>query len=215
MDTLIAQNNEELLLKEKYQFLETACKTNTAGTIIGPLLTGVLVFQEASLGSLVIWLVAMTLCVIFRAYMVFSKNKDRKLTTKQKIFNVNLGVFMVTACWGLGWLIVTPTLPFNLQCLYLLMSSTAVFVGLYGYSIHRPTFLCFALPIFICQFAISLIPPLMFPWPILMGEFAFSLYTIKMASYFSKSWVETVSLPKRRQVHPYRSFSSSLFLLQP
>ena len=39
----------------------------------------------------------------------------------------------------------------------------------------------------------------MFPWPILMGEFAFSLYAIKMASYFSKSWVKTVSLQIQNQ----------------
>ncbi len=193
------QNNEELLLEEKYQFLETASKANTAGTVIGPVLTGALIFQEAALGNLIVWLTTMALCVAFRAYMVFSKNKDQTLSTKKKIFNLNLGVFTVTACWGLGWLIVTPTLPFNLQCLYLLMSSTAVFVGLYGYSIHRPTFLCFALPIFIGQFIVSLIPPFMFPWPILLGEFAFSLYAIKMASYFSKSWVKTISLQIQNQ----------------
>jgi len=191
--------HEDLLLEEKYQFLETASKTNTAGTLIGPLLTGALVFQDAALGSLTIWLTAMTICVAFRIYMVFFRNKDAQLTTKKKIGNLNLGVFSVTACWGLGWLIVAPNLPFNLQCLYLLMSSTAVFVGLYGYSIHRPTFLCFALPIFFGQFIASLIPPLMFPWPILLGEFAFSLYAIKMASYFSNSWIKTVSLQIQNQ----------------
>jgi signal transduction histidine kinase len=199
MDTFSIQNNDELLLEEKYQFLETASKTNTAGTIIGPALTGALVFQDAELLSLTIWLSAMAICVVFRAYMVFSRNKDQSLSINKKIFNLTIGVFSVTACWGLGWLIVTPTLPFNLQCLFLLMSSTAVFVGLYGYSIHRPTFLCFALPIFVCQFIASLTPPLMFPWPILLGEFAFSLYAVKMASYFSKSWIKTVSLQIQNQ----------------
>jgi signal transduction histidine kinase/CheY-like chemotaxis protein len=95
---------------------------------------------------------------------------------------------------------VVPGLPFNLQCLYMLMSSTAVFVGLYGYSINRNTFLCFALPIFICQFIVSLIPPLIFPWPIMLGEFAFSLYTLKMASYFSDSWIRNVSLQIQNQM---------------
>ncbi|MBU3557368.1 response regulator [Polynucleobacter sp. Ross1-W9] len=199
MDTFSIENNNELLLEEKYQFLETASKANTAGTVIGPLLTGILVFQEAPLGPLSIWLGTMLVCVIFRAYMVLTRNKDQQLSVKRKIFNLNLGVFTVTACWGLGWLIVAPTLPFNLQCLYLLMSSTAVFVGLYGYSIHRSTFICFALPIFAGQFISSLTPPLMFPWPILMGEFAFSLYAIKMSSYFSSSWVKTVSLQIQNQ----------------
>ena len=199
METFSIQNDTDLLLEEKYQFLETASKTNTAGTVIGPLLTGILIFQEAELGALIIWLATMLICVVFRAYMVFFKNKDQTQSTQRKILNLNIGVFTVTACWGLGWLIVAPTLPFNLQCLYLLMSSTAVFVGLYGYSIHRPTFLCFALPIFVGQFIASLIPPLMFPWPILLGEFAFSLYTIKMASYFSQSWVKTVSLQIQNQ----------------
>jgi len=137
MDAFSIQNNSELLLEEKYQFLETASKANTAGTVIGPLLTGILVFQEAPLGPLSIWLGAMVICVLFRAYMVFYKNKDQNFSVKRKIINLNMGVFAVTACWGLGWLIVAPTLPFNLQCLYLLMSSTAVFVGLYGYSINR------------------------------------------------------------------------------
>jgi len=73
MDTLPIQNNESLLLEEKYQFLETASKTNTAGTIIGPLLTGALVFQDAPLDRLVVWLLIMAICVGFRAYMVFSK----------------------------------------------------------------------------------------------------------------------------------------------
>lgn len=199
MDTFLIHQHENLLLEEKYLFLETASKTNTAGTVIGPLLTGALVFQDAALGSLTIWLAVMAICVAFRAYMVFFRNKDSQLSIKKKISNLNLGVLSVTACWGLGWLIVAPTLPFNLQCLYLLMSSTAVFVGLYGYSIHRPTFLCFALPIFIGQFIASLIPPFMFPWPILLGEFAFSLYAIKMASYFSNSWVKTVSLQLQNQ----------------
>lgn len=199
MDTYSIHQPEELLLSEKYQFLETASKTNTAGTIIGPILTGALIFQEAAILNLLIWLSVMAICVAFRAYMVFVKNKDRRLPIHKKIINLNVGVFSVTASWGLGWLIVAPTLPFNLQCLYLLMSSTAVFVGLYGYSINRSTFLCFALPIFIGQFIASLIPPLMFPWPILLGEFAFSLYAIKMASYFSNSWVKTVSLQIQNQ----------------
>lgn len=199
MDAFSMQNSNKLLLEEKYQFLETASKANTAGTVIGPLLTGILVFQEASLRPLSIWLGVMLLCVIFRAYMVFTRNKDPQLSVKRKIFNLNLVVFTVTACWGLGWLIVAPTLPFNLQCLYLLMSSTAVFVGLYGYSIHRSTFICFALPIFAGQFISSLTPPFMFPWPILMGEFAFSLYAIKMSSYFSSSWIKTVSLQIQNQ----------------
>jgi signal transduction histidine kinase/CheY-like chemotaxis protein len=199
MDTYSIHQPEELLLSEKYQFLETASKTNTAGTIIGPILTGALIFQEAAILNLLIWLSVMAICVAFRAYMVFVKNKDRRLPIHKKIVNLNVGVFSVTASWGLGWLIVAPTLPFNLQCLYLLMSSTAVFVGLYGYSINRSTFLCFALPIFIGQFIASLIPPLMFPWPILLGEFAFSLYAIKMASYFSNSWVKTVSLQIQNQ----------------
>jgi signal transduction histidine kinase len=79
------------------------------------------------------------------------------------------------------------------------MSSTAIFVGLYGYSIHRPTFLCFALPIFIPQFIVSLIPPFIFPWPVVLGEFAFSLYALKMSSYFSNSWVKAVSLQIQNQ----------------
>lgn len=194
MDSFASQDNEDLLLEEKYQFLETASKTNTAGTVIAPLLTGILVFQEVDLTKLIAWFTLMTIGVILRAYILFVRNHDQRLSIKKRIAGINLGVFSVTACWGLGWLIVAPTLPFNLQCLYLLMSSTAIFVGLYGYSIHRPTFLCFALPIFIGQFIASLTPPFMFPWPILLGEFAFSIYTIKMASYFSKSWTNTVTL---------------------
>jgi signal transduction histidine kinase/CheY-like chemotaxis protein len=189
-----------LLLEEKYRFLQTASKTNTLGTIIGPVLSAVLVYQEAHLPSLLIWLAVMTVSVLFRAYMVFFRNRDETLTIQRKIFNLNLGVFTVTSTWGLGWLIVVPGLPFNLQCLYMLMSSTAIFVGLYGYSINRNTFLCFALPIFICQFIVSLIPPLIFPWPIMLGEFAFSLYTLKMASYFSDSWVRNVSLQIQNQM---------------
>jgi signal transduction histidine kinase/CheY-like chemotaxis protein len=199
MDTFSIQDNNELLLEAKYKFLETASRTNTAGTIIGPLFTAILIFQEILPLNLAIWLIAMITCVIFRAYMIFTKNKDPKLTTKTKILNVNLGVVSVTACWGLGWLIIATALPFSLQCIYLLMSSTAVFVGLYGYSVHRSTFLCFVLPIFICQFLASILPPVMFPWPIQLGNFAFFLYTVKMASYFSKSWIQTVRLQIQNQ----------------
>jgi signal transduction histidine kinase len=142
----------------------------------------------------------MTLCVLLRAYIVFYKNKHSSQSIEQKIINLNWAVFSVTACWGLGWLIVVPELPFNLQCLYLLMSSTAIFVGLYGYSINRATILCFAAPIFICQFIITSIPPFIFPWPIILGELAFSLYTLKMASYFSKSWTNTVTLQIQNQM---------------
>jgi signal transduction histidine kinase len=80
------------------------------------------------------------------------------------------------------------------------MSSTAIFVGLYGYSINRATILCFATPIFICQFIITSIPPFIFPWPIILGELAFSLYTLKMASYFSNSWTNTVKLQIQNQM---------------
>jgi signal transduction histidine kinase/ActR/RegA family two-component response regulator len=185
--------------EEKYQFLETASRTNTFGTIIGPLLTAALIFNDAEIVSLNIWLFAMLIAVAYRGYLVFIKNKDQKLSTKDKIANINKGVLFVTICWGAGWLMIAPGLPFNLQCLYLLMTSTAIFVGLYGYSIHRPTFLCFALPIFIGQFIASLTPPFIFPWPILLGEFAFSLYTLKMASYFASSWTKTVSLQIQNQ----------------
>jgi signal transduction histidine kinase len=200
MKSISINQDASLLQEEKYLFLQTASKTNTLGTILGPLLTAALIFQDTDLRKLAIWLSVMAACVTFRAYIVFIRNKRGDLSTERKIFNIGLGVFSVTACWGLGWLIVVPTLVFNLQCLYLLMSSTAIFVGLYGYSIHRPTFLCFALPIFICQFTISLIPPIIFPWPILLGEFAFALYTLKMASYFSDSWIKTVSLKIQNQI---------------
>ncbi|QWE24079.1 hybrid sensor histidine kinase/response regulator [Polynucleobacter sp. AP-Elch-400A-B2] len=199
MGIFSAHDNNESLLEEKYKFLEIASRTNTAGTVIGPLFTGILIFQDTPLLNLAIWLIAMILCVMFRAYMIFARNKDTKLSTKKKIFNLNLGVVSVTSCWGVGWLIIATTLPFSLQCIYLLMSSTAVFVGLYGYSIHRSTVICFALPIFSCQFIASIVPPVMFPWPIQLGNFAFFLYTIKMASYFSKSWIETVSLQIQNQ----------------
>ena len=199
MDLFSIEDNKDLLLEEKYRFLETASRTNTAGTVIGPLFTGILIYQETPPLNLAIWLAAMITCVVFRAYMIFTRNKDPKLTTKKKILNLNLGVVSVTACWGLGWLMIATVLPFSLQCIYLLMSSTAVFVGLYGYSVHRSTFLCFALPIFSCQFLASILPPVMFPWPIQLGNFAFFLYTIKMASYFSKSWIQTVSLQIQNQ----------------
>lgn len=199
MSTPSVHDNNELLLEEKYKFLEIASRTNTAGTVLGPLFTGILIFQGTPLLNLAIWLIAMIMCVIFRAYMIFVRNKDPKLSTKKKIFNLNLGVVSVTSCWGVGWLIIATTLPFSLQCIYLLMSSTAVFVGLYGYSIHRSTVICFAFPIFSCQFIASIVPPVMFPWPIQLGNFAFFLYTIKMASYFSKSWIQTVSLQIQNQ----------------
>jgi signal transduction histidine kinase/CheY-like chemotaxis protein len=195
-----AQENS-LLQKEKFQFLQTASRANTIGTVIGPLFTAFLVIEEVNtLNNLIIWLAAMTLCVLLRAYIVFYKNKYSTQSIEQKIVNLNWAVFSVTACWGLGWLIVVPELPFNLQCLYLLMSSTAIFVGLYGYSINRATILCFAAPIFICQFIITSIPPFIFPWPIILGELAFSLYTLKMASYFSKSWTNTVTLQIQNQM---------------
>lgn len=195
----IKQDNP-LLLEEKYLFLQTASKTNTFGTIIGPLLTAALLTQDADITRLSFWLIAMTVSVLFRIYMVFVRNADPTIPTTKKISNLTWGVFMVTSSWGLGWIILVPTLTFNLQCLFLLMSSTAIFVGLYGYSIHRPTFLAFILPILICQFVISLIPPFIFSWPILLGEFAFSMYTLKMSSYFSESWIKTVTLQIQNQI---------------
>ncbi len=199
MDSFLLDKNDPQLLSEKLTFLQTASRTNTAGTIFGPILTAAVIYQDALIGHLLEWLVVMFVCVSYRAYVVFYKNKSNRYSIPQKIFNLTTGVFSVTLCWGLGWVLLVPSLPFNLQCLYMLMSSTAIFVGLYGYSIHRPTFLCFALPIFIPQFIISLIPPIPFPWPVVLGEFAFSLYSLKMASYFSNSWIKTVSLQIQNQ----------------
>ena len=199
MDSFLLDKNDPLLLNEKYTFLQTASRTNTAGTIFGPILTAAVIYQDSIVSHLFDWLVVMFLAVAYRAYVVFYKNKSNRLSIEQKITNLTQGVLSVTLCWGLGWIILVPSLPFNLQCLYMLMSSTAIFVGLYGYSIHRPTFLCFALPIFIPQFIISLIPPFIFPWPVVLGEFAFSLYALKMASYFSNSWIKTVSLQIQNQ----------------
>lgn len=200
MDSFLLDKNDPLLLNEKFAFLQTASRTNTAGTIFGPILTASVIYQDSIVSHLLDWLIVMFLAVAYRAYVVFYKNKSNRFTIPQKITNLTLGVLSVTLCWGLGWIILVPNLPFNLQCLYMLMSSTAIFVGLYGYSIHRPTFLCFALPIFIPQFIISLIPPFIFPWPVVLGEFAFSLYALKMASYFSNSWIKTVSLQIQNQI---------------
>lgn len=194
------KENDPLLLEEKYLFLQTASKTNTFGTIIGPLLTAALIADEINIHRLGIWLIAMTISVLIRIYLVFIRNSDPHIAISKKISNLTLGVFLVTSSWGLGWVILVPHLTFNLQCLFLLMSSTAIFVGLYGYSIHRPTFLAFILPILICQFAVSLTPPFIFSWPILLGEFAFSMYTLKMSSYFSDSWIKTVSLKIQNQI---------------
>jgi signal transduction histidine kinase len=192
---------DNLLQEEKYQFLQTASRTNTLGTIIGPLFAASVVIQDTSKPiNLAIWLAIMAGCVAYRSYLSFIKNSDPSLPITKKILNLNLGIFLNTSCWGLGWLILVPTLTFSFQCIYLLMCSTAVFVGLYGYSVNRSSFLCFILPIIICQFASHFIPPYIFTWQIIMGEFAFFAYTLKMSSYFSESWVKNVTLQIQNQV---------------
>ena len=174
--------------------MRSASVTNTSGTFIAPLLLYFLIYKEVPKFNLILWLGIMSLSVLLRAYLLFSKRIQGKSSDKSKIFYLNIGIFFTTLSWGLGWYILGPIMSIEHRCLYLLMTSTALFVGIYAYSINRATLLVFFLPLKLLEFAATLAPPFLLPWPTVIGEVIFFYYLIKMSSHFSNSWLTSLTL---------------------
>lgn len=189
-----SEDEDEKITHEKYIFMRSASVTNTSGTFIAPLLLYFLIYKEVPKFNLILWLGIMSLSVLLRAYLLFSKRIQGKSSDKSKIFYLNIGIFFTTLSWGLGWYILGPIMSIEHRCLYLLMTSTALFVGIYAYSINRATLLVFFLPLKLLEFAATLAPPFLLPWPTVIGEVIFFYYLIKMSSHFSNSWLTSLTL---------------------
>ena len=195
----LAHDEDENITHEKYMFMRAASVTNTSGTFVAPILLYFLIDAEAPQFNLFLWLGIMSFAVLLRAYLLFSKRIQEKSSDKTKIFYLNVGIFFTTLSWGLGWYILGPVISIEHRCLYLLMTSTALFVGIYAYSINKSTLLVFFLPMKVLEFSATLAPPFLLPWPTVIGEILFFYYLIKMSSHFSNSWLTSLILRKNNE----------------
>jgi signal transduction histidine kinase len=85
------------------------------------------------------------------------------------------------------------------RMIYVYMTTAAMISSMFAYSVNRPTFYAFTLPIMIPAMSTLLWPTFIFPWPFSVGLATLYLVVLGIAKNFSKVFEESVSLRFRNE----------------
>jgi signal transduction histidine kinase len=94
---------------------------------------------------------------------------------------------------------MAPDLHMVNRMIYVYMTTAAMISSMFAYSVNRPTFYAFTLPIMIPAMSTLLWPTQIFPWPFSVGLAALYLVVLGIAKNFSKVFEESVSLRFRNE----------------
>jgi signal transduction histidine kinase len=85
------------------------------------------------------------------------------------------------------------------RMIYVYMTTAAMISSMFAYSVNRPTFYAFTLPIMIPAMSTLLWPTFIFPWPFSVGLATLYLVVLGIAKNFSQVFEESVSLRFRNE----------------
>lgn len=189
------------LAREKCSHIVKAAKSATIANILAPLLCIPMFRDQVDATNFTIWLTYMFVVVAFRTVIVFGmpSGKDNIIEPYADLRKISFSIGMVGLGWGLGWPLMTPELSMVDRMIYVYMTTAAMISSMFAYSVNRPTFYAFTLPIMIPALSTLLWPTHIFPWPFAVGLATLYLVVLGIAKNFSKVFEESVSLRFRNE----------------
>lgn len=195
------RSNNFYLLREKASHITKTARSATIANVLAPLLCIPAFKDEVKPIHLGIWLAYMFVAVAIRTWVVFKlKFKADEIINPER--NLKLMTFVMCSMgigWGMGWLLMAPDLMLVNRVIYIYMLTVALMGGMFAYSVHKPTFFTFSLPIMIPSLSTGLWSVDIFPWTFSVGLATVYLVVLGIAKSFSQTFEESVRLRFRNE----------------
>jgi two-component system, sensor histidine kinase len=189
------------LLREKSVHITKAARSATVANVLAPLLCIPAFKDELSISNLAIWLAYMGVVVVIRTWIVFKLPYEaEKIDNPQRDLTwITYAVGIVGIGWGLGWVLMAPELQLVNQMIYVYMTTAAMIAGMFAYSVNKPTFFAFTLPIMLPSLSTVLWSTQSFPWPFVVGLATLYIVVLSIAKNFAETFENSVRLRFRNE----------------
>jgi signal transduction histidine kinase/CheY-like chemotaxis protein len=195
------QSNNFYLLCEKASHITKAARSATIANVLAPLLCIPAFKDEVRPMHLGIWLTYMLVVVAVRTWIVFKlKFESKDIVDPQH--NLNLMTFALASMgvgWGMGWVLMAPDLLLVNRVIYVYMITVALMGSMFAYSVHKPTFYTFTLPIMIPSLTTGLWSVDIFPWTFSVGLATVYIVVLGISKSFSQTFEDSVRLRFRNE----------------
>ena len=189
------------VMREKAAHITKAARSATIANILAPLLCIPMFQEDVGSADFSIWLGYTLLAVAVRTVMVFSlEHEAGKIEDPQRNLRVmTYALGLVGLGWGSGWILMAPDLDMVNRMIYVYMTTAAMISSMFAYSVNRPTFLAFTLPIMIPSIGSVVWSSSIFPWPFTLGLASLYIVVLSIAKSFAKIFEDSVNLRFRNE----------------
>ncbi|MFD0666309.1 ATP-binding response regulator [Ramlibacter sp. MAHUQ-53] len=184
----------QYIARETSSYLASAVRSTTVANFVAPLLTVPLFWDEADPVRFGLWLVYMIAAGIARYVLARQLETDpaRIDDPVASMRTTTWCVGLIGVGWGLGWIILTPDLGMVNRLMYMYVTTGAMFSSMFGYGVHRPTFLAMCLPIFLPAIAAAFWPHNGFPWPFSVGVATLFISVLGISKRFARTYQDSL-----------------------
>ena len=189
------------LLREKAAHITKAARSATIANILAPLLCIPAFEDEVTPLRLNSWLSYMFVVVLVRTWIIYKlEYKTDNISDPQRNLRlVSFAVGIVGLGWGLGWVLMAPELQMINRMIYVYMITAAMVSGMFAYSVNKPTFYAFTLPIMIPSLGSAVWSLEIFPWTFSVGLATVYIVVLSIAKNFSQTFEDSVRLRFRNE----------------
>jgi signal transduction histidine kinase len=189
------------LLREKAAHITKAARSATIANILAPLLCIPAFGDEVTPLRLNSWLSYMFAVIVIRTWIIYKlAYQTENISDPQRNLNmVSFAVGIVGLGWGLGWVLMAPELQMINRMIYVYMITAAMVSGMFAYSVNKPTFYAFTLPIMIPSLGSAAWSLEIFPWTFSVGLATLYIVVLSIAKNFSQTFEDSVSLRFRNE----------------
>jgi signal transduction histidine kinase len=201
--------SEVALLREKSSHIAKAARSATIANVLAPLLCIPMFMDEVSFANFVSWLSYMGVAVSFRTWAIYKlEYETEKIVNPQRDLRIiTYAIGVVGFGWGLGWVLMAPSLHMVNRMIYVYMTTAAMISGMFAYSVNRVTFLAFTVPIMLPSLGTAIWSIDVIPWPFAVGLATLYIVVLSIAKNFAKIFEDSVRLRFRNE-HLYQELAT-------
>lgn len=195
------QARHDYVMREKSAYLSKTARSTVPANILAPVLCIPLFYDEVDPIWLFAWSALMSVLVVLRITTTWGLPVEpaKILDAVKNLRIVTRGVGFIGFGWGIGWVMLTPQLSMANRMIYLFITTGALISSMFGYSVHRPAFYAFSLPLMVFSLSTVIWPTHVFPWPFTLGLATLFVSTFLIAKNFSKVFEESIQLRFRNE----------------